>query len=144
MSTLVTTLVEGAPLANAAAIGGNVLEATGNDLMKTAGNILQSINIAYIGLWATFVTGFEYAPDFVCKYNSLLEGAVGLIALSLPLVAKYMGKEEQYSTALKVANIAAAGFALSIGLLAGHPIPTLALISVSLLSSAYLLIHKPN
>lgn len=157
ISTGITTIVGSSTITNTSNIAGNAIEANSkHGILHTIAKTLQSVGIAFLGMWATF----HITDCFNCRWNSIhvailpITAGTILMAPALTHLFKMINPknkagiekfEHLHWTALKVVNLFTATLALAAGIYLGYSIGVIALSAVSLISSAYTLQkNRPN
>lgn len=144
--------IAGVTVSQAATIAGNAVEcATNNEMVQTAGKILQSVSTAFIALMAmgeTLTMAQALGQNTIFYIAAGVGGLVLILPLIFPLAKNlFPGSKEKiecfqkkHSVALKIVNIATAGMGLGFCLLSGPGLAVpIGLYSVSLISSGYAL-----
>lgn len=161
VATGLCTLVLGSESAAPMNIAGNILECTvEKEMLQTAAKILQSVNTAFLAVWATFSIAdlLEYTTSWEhYEVVSLTATVAGTLVLSIPficLLVKNLSPENKekienfqrsYSTTLKIINIIASGIVLcwfissACACCGTLPITSILLSAGSVISSVYTL-----
>jgi len=154
IDTGLATIVGGSVINNPANIAGNALESsTDTPMLKTVAKILQSVNMAYLTIWAS-VNAFCIVGAYNLAFGPAPIILAGL-ALGTPLLFD-LGKrmnpsrkeqlesfDQSYTAACKATNALSAAIIIGFGAYIGAPSKELISSGVSLISSAYTL-QKPT